>query len=122
MKKTYLMIVAIACMAFAVPAYADGDGEQVDLEVTILDPTTQNGGPHKSSPQIPLVFLDDHTLYFDAPCDGCTLQLLNEEEEIVYTVVLSKGTTEWDLPDGLFGKYQLQIIRRQYCFFGWIEL
>ena len=129
MKKNVLTIVAIACMAFSAPtsAFADGELEQVDLEVTIDDPTTQIGGPRKAPPrpsavQIPIVFLDGYTLYFDDPCDGCTLQLVDEDSEIVYSVVLPNGTTEWELPELASGEYKLQIIRGRYCFWGWIEL
>ena len=127
MKKTYLMIVAIASMAFAVPAYADGEVEQVDLEVSIDNPTSQNGGIHKAPPrpsavQIPVVFLDGFMLYFDEPCDGCTLQLVDEDDSVVYSVTIPAGTTEWELPGTFEGEFVLQIIRGKYCFFGWIEL
>ena len=129
MKKNVLTIAAILCMAFSAPtsAFADGEPEQIDLQVSIIDPTLPNNGPHKAPPrvpsvQVPVVFLDGKTLYFDTPCDDCTIQLLDEDEEVVYAVVLPYGTTEWELPDGLLGEYKLQIIRGRYCFHGWIEL
>ena len=131
MKKKILTIVAILCMAFSAPvsAFADGEPEQIDLHVSIMntDPTIPNGGIHKAPPrpstvQIPTVFLDGFTLYFDEPCDDCTLQLVDEDEEIVYSVVLPNGTTEWELPELASGEYKLQIIRGRYCFWGWIEL
>ena len=42
-RKNFLkMIIAVACMAFATPpAYADGEGVQVDLQVSIDAPSTQ---------------------------------------------------------------------------------
>ena len=129
MKKNVLTIAAILCMAFSAPtsAFADGDLEQVDLQVSIEDPTIPKGGPHKAPPrpsavQIPTVFLDGFMLYFDEPCNGCTLQLVDEDEEVVYSVVLPNGTTEWELPEFASGEYKLQIIRGRYCFWGWIEL
>ena len=127
MKKNVLTIVAIVCMASVSPIVADETGEQIELQVSILDPTTPHGGPRKAPPrpsavQIPTVFLDGFTLYLDEPCDGCTLQLLDEDEEIVYSVVLPNGTTEWELPELASGEYKLQIIRGRYCFWGWIEL
>ena len=127
MKKNVLTIVAIVCMASVSPIFADETGEQIELQVSILDPTTPHGGPRKAPPrpsavQIPTVFLDGFTLYLDEPCDGCTLQLLDEDEEIVYSVVLPNGTTEWELPELASGEYKLQIIRGRYCFWGWIEL
>ena len=129
MKKKVLTIAAILCMAFSAPtsAFADGEPEQVELQVSIEDPTTPIGGPRKAPPcpsavQIPTVFLDGFTLYFDEPCNGCTLQLVDEDEEIVYSVVLPNGTTEWELPEFASGEYELQIIRGKYCFYGWIEV
>ena len=129
MKKKVLTIAAILCMAFSAPmsALADGEPEQVDLEVSIENPILPNTGIHKAPPrpsavQIPTVFLDGFMLYFDEPCDGCTLQLVDEDEEVVYSVVLPNGTTEWELPELASGEYKLQIIRGRYCFWGWIEL
>ena len=127
MKKKVLMITAILCMASVSPIFADETGEQIELQVSILDPTTPHGGPRKAPPrpsavQIPTVFLDGYMLYFDEPCDGCTLQLVDEDAEIVFAVVLPNGTTEWELPELASGEYQLQIIRGKYCFWGWIEL
>ena len=129
MKKNFLMMIAIACMAFSAPVsvFADGEPEQVDLQVSIEDPTLPNDGPHKAPPrvpsfQIPTVFLDGHTLYFDTPCDGCTLQLVDEDNFVVYSVTILAGTTEWELPEAISGEFVLQIIRGRYCFFGWIEL
>ena len=129
MKKKVLTIAAILCMAFSAPtsAFADGELEQIDLEVSIWNPILPHGGVHKAPPRpsavhIPIVFLDGFTLYFDEPCNGCTLQIMDENEEIVYAVVLPNGTTEWELPELASGEYKLQIIRGKYCFFGWIEL
>ena len=91
------------------------------------DPTIAKGGPHKAPPrvpsfQIPTVFLDGNTLYFDTPCDGCTLQLVDEDDFVVYSVTIPAGSTEWELPETLSGEFVLQIIRGRYCFYGWIEL
>lgn len=127
MKKNVLTILAIVCMASVSPIFADETGEQIELQVSILDPTTPHGGPRKAPPrpsavQIPTIILDGFTLYFDEPCSGCTLQLVDEDDEIVYSVVLPNGTTEWELPELASDEYKLQIIRGRYCFWGWIEL
>ena len=129
MKKKILTIAAIACMAFSAPVsvFADGEPEQVDLQVSIDNPTSQNGGIRKAPPRVPsgqtpVVFLDGHTLYFDTPCDGCTLQLVDEDDFVVYSVTIPAGSTEWELPEAISGEFVLQIVRGRYCFWGWIEL
>ena len=129
MKKSIFVIVAILCMAFSAPmtAFADGEPEQIDLQVSIIDPTLPNNGPHKAPPrmpsvQVPVVFLDGNTLYFDTPCSGLTLQLVDEDDSVVYSVAIPAGTTEWELPSTFEGWYELQIIQGRFCFHGWIEL
>ena len=90
MKKKILTIAAILCMAFSAPTLvlADGEPEQIDLQVSIWNPILPHGGVHKAPPRpsavhIPIVFLDGFTLYFDEPCDDCTLQLVDEDAEVL---------------------------------------
>ena len=97
------------------------------MQVSYDGANSQKGGPRKAPPrpsavQIPTVFLDGYALYFDEPCGALTLQLVDEDAEVVYSVVLPNGTTEWELPEFASGEYKLQIIRGRYCFWGWIEL
>lgn len=120
MKKIFI-IIAVACMAFSAPTYADNP-ESIDLEVGIYDPTGNWGDPHKGPVNVPEVSLDDHTLYFFTPCDGYTLNLVDENDVVVYTIVIPTGTTSWVLPATLSGEYELQLIRGNYCFWGMITL
>ncbi len=122
MKKFFLFIL-LAYMAPSVQVSADnGTEESIDLEVTIYDPTGNLGGVHKGPVQIPEVSLDDHTLYFFTPCDGYTLNLVDENDVVVYTIVIPTGTTSWVLPATLSGEYELQLISGNYCFWGMITL
>ena len=122
MKKAFLFIV-LACMACPVQICADGgDDDPLLLQVTIYDPTGNHGGIPKAPVQVPSVSLDDHTLYFFTPCDGCTLNLVDENDVVVYTIVIPAGTTSLVLPATLSGNFELQIIRGNYCFWGEITL
>ena len=123
------MIAAILCMAFSAPvsAFVEGEPEQIDLQVSYIDPDSQKGGPRKAPPrvpsvQVPVVFLDSNTLYFDEPCGALMLQLVDEDDFVVYSVTIPAGTTEWELPSTFEGEYELQIIQGRFCFHGWIEL
>ena len=122
MKKFFLFIL-LAYMAPSIQVSADNSTEEsIDLEVTIYDPTGNLGGVHKGPVQIPEVSLDDHTLYFFTPCDGYTLNLVDENDVVVYTIVIPTGTTSWVLPSTLSGEYELQLISGNYCFWGMITL
>lgn len=123
MNKTIFMLIAISIMAFSASTYAAVNTvDPIPLEGGIIDPTNDNDGPHKGPVQVPEVSLDGHTLYFFTPCDGCTLNLVDENDDVVYTLVIPSGTTSLALPSDLSGEYELQIIRGNYCFWGTITL
>ena len=129
MKKSIFAIAAILCMAFVAPVPAFADGAQVDLQVSLIniDPGTIKGGPHKAPPRVPStlfpsVFLDGSTLFFTPPYSSCTVQLLDENGDVVFSVFVPTGTMQVELPEDISGCYRLQIIRGRFCFWGWIEL
>ena len=77
-------------------------------------------GPHRSPVQIPEVDLSGYTLTFFDSCVGCTLRIVNAEDEVEYTTIITSDTLV--LPSTLEGQYELQIIRDNLCFYGDIEL
>ena len=95
---------------------------QIEMKIKITKPGDEQGDPHKSPVVIPSVSLDDHTLYFDTPCDGCTLNIVDENDVVVYTLVIPTDTTSLVLPSILSGDYTIQIIRGNYLFYGTIDL
>lgn len=110
-------------MAFSASTYAAVNTvDPIPLEGGIIDPTNDNDGPHKGPVQVPEVSLDGHTLYFDTPCDGYTLNIVDENDVVVYSIVIPVGTTSWVLPATLSGEYELQLISGNYCFWGMITL
>ena len=129
MKKIFLKIVAVVCMAFfaSLSAFAVGGPEPVELRVSISKKPFQKDKNRKSPfrfplRQIPAASLDGHTLYFDASCSGCTLQLVDEDYVVAYDVTIPAGATELELPETISGNFVLQIICGRYCYWGWIEL
>ncbi len=95
---------------------------EVTLDVEIFDPTGSDGNTHKNPVSIPSISLDDHTLYFDTPCDGCTLNIVDSNGVVVYTTVIPTGASSLVLPSSLSGTYTIQIIRGYYLFYGTIDL
>ena len=61
-------------------------------------------------------------LTFETPCDGCVLQLVDENEDVVYTTIIPAGTTTLALPSDLEGTYELQIIDGDTLYYADIEL
>ena len=81
---------------------------QVDLQAGYVDPTNNQGEPHRGPVLVPEVSIEDYTLSFDTSCYGCTLTLLDEDGEVAYTTIVTSGTLV--LPSTLNGEYEIQLI------------
>ena len=85
--------------------------------------TTKPLNPKPKSPVVePTVYIEGNVLTFETPCDGCTLQLVDEDNEVVYTIIIPVGTTTLVLPSDLEGTFELQIIDGEWMFYSDIEL
>lgn len=96
--------------------------ENVYLHVRKVDSADSAKSVKRSSVKTPSLSLENHTLYFNTSCDGCTLQLLDESGNVKYTKVIPENTSDITLPSDMAGGCELQIIRGQYCFYGLIDL
>lgn len=94
----------------------------INLVVGYVDPDEGKDDYPRSPIQIPHVGIDDYTLTFYTPCDGCTLRLLDENDNVVYVTVVPVGATTLVLPSELSGSYQIQIVSGNICFWGYISL
>lgn len=96
--------------------------EKLHLQVRYSNPTTPYTPIKRSPVQVSSLSLSDHTLHFNTSCDGCTLQLVNEDGDIEYDIIIPESTSTITLPLNLSGEYEQQIIQGNYCFYGYIEL
>lgn len=96
--------------------------ENVYLHVRKVDSADSAKSVKRSSVMTPSLSLENHTLYFNTSCDGCTLQLLDERGNVKYTKVIPDNTSNITLPSDMAGGCELQIICGQYCFYGLIDL
>lgn len=122
-KKIVLFVMGMA--AFVCSSYAtileQSIVEEIPLSVRIEDPVN-GGNPVPRTPVlVPTVSLDGYTLSYDASCWGDTLQLV-QDGVIVYSTVIPSNANSMILPSYLSGKYELQIIRGNLCFYGDITL
>ena len=120
-KKVFIITLLTAMLSMGSgDVYANPD--MIDLEVGIEDPELGNLGQNKAPITIPEISLEDYTLFFITPCDGCTLRLLDASDNVVYSTVIATGTTSLVLPSSLSGEYEIQIIQGNICFYGFIYL
>ncbi len=92
----------------------------VNFQMRIIDPSLDQDEPQRGPTIAPTVEIEDNTLTFVTPCDGLVLSLVNEENEVEFTTIISGATLI--LPSYLSGDYELQIISGNCIFYGLIEL
>lgn len=100
------------------------NGVDVTLECQRKKPVT-NGNPVPKSPVVvPYAYLDGHTFYIDSiGCDS-DIVLTDGNGTVVYSTLISNGTTSVSLPSTLEGTFEISIIPEDgiYYFYGMIEL
>lgn len=96
--------------------------EEIPLQVSLVDPALNQGPIRRSPVHAPSIGIDGYTLYFITPCDGCTLRLINEDGEMVLNMIIPENSSTIPLPSFLFGEYEIQIVRGNFCFSGYIYL
>lgn len=122
-KKRLLMIVLImALLPFtSVCVNAENPGD-IDLEAGYTDPDHNQNEDPRSPILIPHVGIDGYTLTFYTPCNGSTLRLIDENNTVVYAIVIPVGASTLVLPSYLSGNYRIEIIPGAIYFWGHIEI
>lgn len=78
--------------------------------------------PPKSPAVPPTVYLEDNTLTFVADHPEYVLYIKDEDEEVVYSTVVTSAETEVMLPSYLSGTYEIELVMGNWLFTGWIDL
>ena len=70
---------------------------------------------------MPEVNIDGYTLYFGGGFDF-TLQIVDEDEMVVYSTYVFSNTPSIMLPSCLLGEYELRLVTEEYTYYGSIIL
>ena len=120
-KRLLFLLMMVLLPLSNVCVNAENPGN-INLEVRIDDPEVDQDGHPRSPILVPHVGINGYSLLFYTPCDGCTLRLSDENDNVVYTTMIPVGTTTLVLPSYLSGEYKIEIIQGIYCFWGYVEL
>ena len=119
MKRTFFLLFVMLLFAAGLFATSDGEGKPVHLII-------RTGGEYDQIPKspilVPVVYLDGPVLSFDESLEGCTVQLLDESENVVFADFIEENQTSVTFSSTLTGTYELQIIRGGITFYTYIEL
>ncbi len=121
-RKRLLFLLMMVLLPLSSLHVSADNPDDIDLEAGYIDPSSGEESTPRSPVLIPHVGINGYSLIFYTPCDGCTLRLSDENDDVVYTTVIPIGTTTLVLPSYLSGEYKIEIIQGIYCFWGYVEL
>jgi hypothetical protein len=119
MKKLFLVFMLSAVMS-SVITVSQAAPVMVHVGVHIADPV----GPYpfpRGPVLLPNVYIDDHTLLFEDLCGEYVLQII-QNDNVVYSTLVSNGETSVILPSTLTGDYEFRLVADTYYYYGYIEL
>lgn len=123
-RKNLLFVILVAALSLLTTTHVYATPVAIPLEVGYENPNENQDDPHKNPISIPQVSIEVYTLYFNTPCDGYVLHLVDENDNVAYSTVIPVGATSLILPPYLFGIYELQLLPSNcnYYFYGTIDL
>lgn len=96
--------------------------EVIDFNVSIFDDQPIGNGTPRNPIEVPLVYIDDYTLTFEAYHPDYTLIIKDEDGDVVYSTTVFSAQTQVVLPSTLSGDYEIQLVMGNWLFTGWINL
>ena len=121
MKQFVMMVFLLLGGTFFNTAYG---GVQQTIPMHIIDEGELGGGNTLAPPRPWYIAQDENVLTIPAFEDDLTLQLRDEDDTVVYSTIISAGTTQVILPSILSGEFELRLIPffSTYYYRGYIEL
>ena len=117
MKKLLLFLFSVFILSTSVSAQV-----LVPLTMSIIDEQPGTNDYPRSPMLVPTVYIDDYTLLFAADHPEYVLYIKDENNNVVYSTVVSSTQTQVILPSTLSGDYQIELVVNNLLYKGWIEL
>lgn len=121
-KRLLLFALMMTLLPLSSMRVSAENPDDIELQAGYVDPDQNHDDENRVPIFIPHVGIDGYNLVFYTPCDGSTLRLLDENDNVVYSTVIPVGTSTLVLPSYLSGNYRIEIIRGAFCFWGYVEL
>ena len=117
MKKLLLIVFGAFILSTSMSA-------QVLVPLSVNYDEEQPGGNDYPRTPItaPTVYIDDYTLLFEVDHPEYVLYIKDEDDNVVYSTVVSSTQTQVVLPSTLSGDYQIELVMSYWLFTGWINL
>lgn len=127
MKTTKLIIatmVAYFLFLGVLPVHAQdgGDEEEIEFNVTGIDPLPDTPGNSKTPIFMPTLWQNGYLLDFHGTHADYVLRILDATNTVVYFAVVPSYQTQVWLPTTLSGTYRIELISGNLLFYGYITL
>lgn len=122
MKKVLLVVFAWLSLCMAIYASDPYYGQAVPLTCERVKHGASAGHMPRNPIDPPSVSYDGYTLYINSSHPDCTVQLVDEEDIVVYEVFVDADTNVIIFPSTLTGEYRLNLLWDDWCFWGYIAL
>lgn len=116
----FILFMAVGCLTAC--AQHIGAPTKIALQVRYYDPYEGLDIGQRGPMAPPVVYQEDNTLTFVADHPEYVLYIKDEDEEVVYSTVVTSAETEVTLPSYLSGTYEIDLVMGNWMFTGWIEL
>lgn len=114
-KFLFLTLTLLVCI------FAQGK-EVINYNVSIFDDQPIGHGNPRTPIEVPLVYIDDYTITFEAYHPDYVLTIKDEDGDVVYSTSVYSAQTQVVLPSTLSGDYEIQLVMGNWLFTGWINL
>jgi len=117
MKKLLFTLMCLSAWSKA-PVYADGN--QVELQMGIIDDVPLTPGNGKAPMRKPTIYQECYTLTLPSSHPEYTINII-QGEDVVFSTIIPEGVVTYELPAYLTGDYTIQFVSGNFCFYGFIN-
>ncbi len=123
MKRVVFLLLAF-CGMFTGALNVSASQSEVELTAERIKTEPAGNDPDRSPVYVPEVSIDDHTLYISGDHLDYVLQLVDPDDEdiVVYQVLVPSNVNSIVLPSALSGTYVIQLLWGGWRFWGYIDL
>lgn len=121
--KNYILILAFLFCATSATIDDDNHFEGTQLSLTIYKDNNLGNTEHPRTPvRTPVVYQNDHTLYFYSECENSVIDIKDENGQCVYRATITDVPESLIIPECLSGDYEIRFYINSYYYSGIIEL
>ena len=123
MMKRIVLFLVVICSMFAGSMTVSAQ-EEIDLTASRIR-NEGSGNDYPRSPiHVPSASIDDYTFCINESHPDYVLQVVDpdDEENVIYEVLMPAGVNSVVLPSSLVGEYVIQLLWGNWRFWGYIEL